>query len=456
MIIEVSILPTIIISLFFSFLIIIFAVSSIISYFEHEAKAANKLLILLIPIIIVGYFAIFKDFNFKTILAIVLILLAAIILYYLIKKPIKVVGYSHNIPQNRIDEHDVIFARMRLKPNTDDWNNYYSTHRYEEEQDNKARSMAGLLSKSSLYYNPLTYNTANTNFDIIEYLQKAIKHPVSDKKIEIDQQKLTEYIKNWTKYLGAHSVGITELRDYHLYSYRGRGEDKGKPVIKSHKYAIAFTVEMDFDNVSAAPASPIICESTQKYLDCATIALQIATFLKNAGHDSRAHIDGDYELICPLVARDAGLGEIGRMGLLMTPELGPRVRIAVVTTNAPLLPDQFVLEPTMIEFCTYCKKCADCCPGKALPSGAMEENNGVKRWKVNTEMCYQYWCVSGTDCGRCISVCPFSHPNNILHNVIRRLIRRSYIMARIAYIADDILYDRKPKPKPIAKWMKVN
>lgn len=60
----------------------------------------------------------------------------------------------------------------------------------------------------------------------------------------------------------------------------------------------------------------------------------MSAFLNKPGFNSRAHIDGDYELICPLVARDAGLGEIGRMGLLMTPRLGPRVRIAVVTTEA--------------------------------------------------------------------------------------------------------------------------
>ncbi len=47
--------------------------------------------------------------------------------------------------------------------------------------------------------------------------------------------------------------------------------------------------------------------------------------------------DAHFRVVCPLVARDAGLGEIGRMGLLMTPELGPRVCIGVVTTDAPLV-----------------------------------------------------------------------------------------------------------------------
>ena len=45
--------------------------------------------------------------------------------------------------------------------------------------------------------------------------------------------------------------------------------------------------------------------------------------IRRLGYPARAHIDGNYRVIAPLVARDAGLGEIGRMGLLMTPRSRP-------------------------------------------------------------------------------------------------------------------------------------
>lgn len=452
---NLSFYSTIIIFSIFTLLSLSLIISSIISFHENEYRAGSRILFAAGFIIPIAYFLTVYEYQFKLTFAILLSLSTLILLYVFIKKPVKHKSTIYNEPTNRIDEHDVIFARMKLKPNTPDWDQYYSNHKYEEEHDNKARSLSGLLSESSLYHNPLTYNSSNTNFDIIEYLQKAIKHPISGKKISIEDHVLTKYLKGWAKYLGVHSIGITELKDYHLYSVKGRGEEKGRNIERKHKYAIAFTVKMNIENVAAAPASPTIFESTQKYLDCATIALQIAVFLRRLGFDSRAHIDGDYELICPTVARDAGLGEIGRMGLLMTPKLGPRVRIAVITTNAPLKVDKYEHDPTLIEFCKYCKKCADCCPGRSIPTGDMKDINGVKRWKIDTESCYQYWCIAGTDCGRCMSVCPFSHPNNLLHNSIRRLIRRSFIMTRIAYIADDILYDRKPKPKPIPDWMKT-
>ena len=73
--------------------------------------------------------------------------------------------------------------------------------------------------------------------------------------------------------------------------------------------------------VSAAPSASIVMESGQQYLGSGIIALQVAAFIRNLGFEARAHIDGNYEVVCPLVARDAGLGEIGRMGLLMTPKL---------------------------------------------------------------------------------------------------------------------------------------
>lgn len=429
--------------------------SAIISFFENERLAGQKLIYATFGSLLLTFVLSYFNYWAKPAVAIILLAIAAIVLYLFLKKPILRIE-DPSTPKRDVDEIDTIFARMKLKPHSTTFEDYYQNHPYEAEQDSKARKLPGLLSEKSLYYNPLTYSTANSNFQIIEYLHEANKHATSNELKEIDSERLTRYLKIWTSHLGAHSIGVARLRDYHLYTKRGRGENIGKPVLNNHKYAIAFTVEMDARNVQSAPDSSIVLESSQQYLNSATIALQISTLLKNLGYDSRAHIDGDYELICPLVARDAGLGEIGRMGLLMTPKLGPRVRVAVVTTSAPLIVDKPSSEPSMIEFCKFCKKCAECCPGKAIPTDNMKEIKGVMRWQINSESCYQYWCTSGTDCGRCISVCPFSHPDNILHNTIRRLIRRSKIVARFAFFADDLLYGRKPKPKKLPPWMSIS
>ena len=116
----------------------------------------------------------------------------------------------------------------------------------------------------------------------------------------------------------------------------------------------------------------------ETFLGAATICLLKIIFapvmgilaIRRLGWAAEAHIDAHYEVVCTLVARDAGLGEIGRMGLLMTPRLGPRVRLAVVTTDLPLVADVPTSDPTVLDFCDVCRKCADICPAHAVPAGA--------------------------------------------------------------------------------------
>jgi reductive dehalogenase len=211
---------------------------------------------------------------------------------------------------------------------------------------------------------------------------------------------------------------------------------------------------MDYRMTRQGPGAGTVMETAKQYLRAAEIAVQIAEFIRQLGYSARAHISSHYEVICPLVARDAGLGEIGRMGLLMTPQLGPRVRLSVVTTELPLTPDVRSFDSTMIEFCNNCRKCTVVCPSQSIPRGDREEEDGALRWKINAETCFTYWCKVGTDCGRCLAVCPYSHPDNALHNLVRFLIRQSGVFRRIAPLLDDLLYGRKPKPMEPAAWQR--
>ena len=196
--------------------------------------------------------------------------------------------------------------------------------------------------------------------------------------------------------------------------------------------------------VVSGPHPPVTMESARQYVESARVAVQLAAAIREFGYTARAHIDGNYRVIAPLVARDAGLGEIGRMGLLMTPRQGPRVRVGLVTTTLPLIPDAYQPQEGTLDFCRICEKCALNCPSQSIPYGEREIDNGVLRWKINPETCYHYWTVIGTDCGRCLAVCPFSHPDNWAHNLVRWGIRRSGTFRRAALFLDDFFYGRKP------------
>jgi len=85
------------------------------------------------------------------------------------------------------------------------------------------------------------------------------------------------------------------------------------------------------------------------------------------GYAARAQIVDNYDVLATLVARDAGLGEIGRHSLLITPRLGTRVRLGLVTTDLPLVAHTWRSDASVLDFCAVCKKCADSCPSNSIP-----------------------------------------------------------------------------------------
>ena len=82
--------------------------------------------------------------------------------------------------------------------------------------------------------------------------------------------------------------------------------------------------------------------------------------------------------------------------------------LAVVTTDMPLLPGSpDPAGPIVKSFCEACGRCARDCPGRAIPAGP-EDLSSLNGWPLDGEACYETWRKMGTDCGICISTCPFT------------------------------------------------
>jgi len=364
--------------------------------------------------------------------------------------------FAPQTPIIQFDERQTMFSRNELKVDSDRFKAYYKENPEHKVKDDIWRSKPGLLSSESVFYHPSTFAAAKASFLAIEKLGPHIKgEPASNKK-PTDPMQLSTFVKKWLKKQGMASVGITEMHSYHYYHTKGRRDTYNSKVTTKYPYGIAFTIEMDEQMMQAAPKGSAIMESAEKYLKSGVPAVQLAYFIREMGYNAQAHIDGNYEVVCPLVAKDAGLGEIGRMGLLMTPKLGPRVRIAVVTTDAPLVPDKETdIAHSMNEFCHYCKKCANVCPSKSIPHDGRKIQDKVLRWKIDSESCFTYWQTVGTDCGRCMAVCPYAHANNWLHNFIRFGIKHSNLFRRLAVVLDDVFYGKKPPIKKMPKWIET-
>ena len=231
-----------------------------------------------------------------------------------------------------------------------------------------------------------------------------------------------------------------------MYSHVGRGPSPyGQRIKLKHKYALPFAVEMDWDMIAAAPHSPVIVETGKKYVEAVRISIIAAQLIRRLGYPARAHIAGsNYQAILPPLAWKAGLGELGRIGILMTQEFGPRVRLGLVTTDMPLIPDEPVVFGVQ-DFCRKCKKCAFNCPAQAIPKGEKMLENGVLKWTLQREECYRFWRKCGTDCARCIFVCPYSKMDNFFHRIIRKASANSQAFQSVALLGDDIFYRRFPR-----------
>lgn len=359
--------------------------------------------------------------------------------------------------QTRIDEREAIFHRFyRLKPGTPDSETYYAAHPGKREFDDAVRALPQLAHPGCRCYDPLTSPYQLALGDVLGRVTREIEwlpEPLEETAVQAPPEEITPRIKGFARYLGADLVGTTRLNPAYVYSHIGRSPGAwGAPVELDHTYAIAIAVEMDHDMVRHGPDGAVTTETTLQYFEVGKVAMILARYINLLGYEARAHVDGNYRVLCGPIAVDAGLGELGRLGLLMTPEFGPRVRLSVVTTDLPLLQDDPVYFGAQ-HFCTICKKCATCCPSAAIESGDKSVHNGVEKWQTDQEACYRFWRQNGSDCGVCLKVCPYSHPGSPLHNLVRWAIRRNSLARHLALRADDFFYGRRPMTRyALPRW----
>lgn len=341
-----------------------------------------------------------------------------------------------------------MFARAARRPGTPAYEHYYARRPDLRAVDDRLRRMPGLLQPGGRHFHPELSPAADRLFD-------AIPGTTADAAaVERWSARLERAadpgapIKAMVRELGAVAVGFTSLDPAFVYSTKGRHDrDYGRAVEHDHRTAVVFLVEMDFDAMQRSPMVEATLESARQYRRAAEIAKTAAAVLEACGHPAKAHFDACYDVILPPLAVRAGLGELGRNNILIADRYGSRVRIGAVTTDLPLASDSPVALGAD-HFCARCRKCADNCPSAALASGDKECVRGIARWPTHVERCYAYWRVTGTDCGVCMAVCPFSHRDNWFHNLVRAAIRRFEWCHPFALWCDDLLYGRRWRNLP--------
>lgn len=117
-------------------------------------------------------------------------------------------------------------------------------------------------------------------------------------------------------------------------------------------------------------------------------ASQVIDWQRQRGHLSHKH-----------VAREAGLGWIGRNNLLITSKFGSRVRLVSILTDIPLKPD----EPVQGD-CGDCRNCIPVCPAHAIVDNPLEFDH-IGCYEKIKALCKER-NIRHYICGICIKACP--------------------------------------------------
>jgi len=262
--------------------------------------------------------------------------------------------------------------------------------------------------------------------------------------IDMNWEDASGAVKHAGLFFGASLAGIAELNRLWLYcdhfSPESNDRERSIPVRadgerfqqtedawyipESMNRVVVLAFEEDFYGIANSPGRLASAATGNGYSRMAVTATTLAEFIRALGY--RALPAGNGVGLSIPMAIDAGLGELGRMGLLITPKYGPRIRLAKVITDMPLKSDA-PIRFGVPEFCEACKLCADDCPSQSISHGprtwegtSPSNNPGTYKWYIHPETCFDY---NGFSCSNCKRVCPFTKPNNSwLHRMIRKII----------------------------------
>ena len=321
----------------------------------------------------------------------------------------------------RYDERNNVQGRLELRPGTPAWEEYYEKHPELKEVDRQNQKFEEIS-----VGHPADNNATSATVEILRDLSREdmVDGPVAQEKIEMTPERATEKIKGFAEYMGIDVVRIGPLNPMYVYSHKGRhygrtdtGEPKvGTPIELTHKNAIVLVVGLDTKLLRGAPKKQVMFAIHKAYYQLGTIAIAVARYIRLSGYPARAHIMRNYQLIIPPIAIDAGVGELGRNGIVISKEFGPAIKMAVVTTDLPLIHDPKA-NMGVDAVCRKCRICAQNCPAGALNHGEKKIIRGVERYPFTPEACFGTWKTTGTDCGVCLISCPFTRDSSFRQSI---------------------------------------
>ena len=273
-----------------------------------------------------------------------------------------------------------------------------------------------------------------------------------------NKREASAAVKKAAKFFKADLVGIADYDERWVYTHSFNLFTKvHEPIIFPFEptSVVVMAVAMDYEAYRTSSSCISSAATGLAYGEMIVIAHRLANFIRELGYHA-IPCGNDTAMSVPY-AIAAGIGEMSRLGPIVTPEFGPRVRLCKVITDFPLDADRPITFGVQ-EVCKVCLKCAEACPSKALSFDREPgfeavspcNNPGTKKWYIKAENCFKYWSAK-IDCSACIAACPYNKKNTWYHKLGLQIAKTP--ARRLLKSIDDMMgYGKTFDTKTMTDW----
>jgi ferredoxin len=212
---------------------------------------------------------------------------------------------------------------------------------------------------------------------------------------ELDPKELTETIRQKARDMGFAEVGFTYLNRDYVY--------KSKKRWIRFDHVMCLAMEQEYEPTQTIPSMAAEHTHHGTYRTEGAVSLELADWIRSLGYHAQIHSPNDNSGAYIPMFVQAGLGQLGANGQLLSPHFGSRARIMMISTDAPVVYDEPV-DYGIHKFCQECQVCVQRCPARAL----MKEKiwyRGAEKNKLIYKRCRPIM-ARYLGCGICMKVCP--------------------------------------------------
>jgi ferredoxin len=227
----------------------------------------------------------------------------------------------------------------------------------------------------------------------VQRVRQASRRAPAPRTGNIHPDELTGMVRAEARRIGLSRIGIAANDP--RYTFETTDAEQLPTVI-------VCLLEQDWELTQKIPSDEAEQAAFFGYAEGMSRSAALAGFLKDLGYRAAPQgLTGDG--IAIHYAIEAGLGQLGINGQLLTPEAGSRCRILMLTTDATLTFDRPV-DYGLHGVCDECQACVRNCPVGAIPK-ARRPFRGVVKSKLNTARCLPV-VAQAEGCAVCMKVCP--------------------------------------------------